>query len=187
MDETISIVNTRDNELEFDIDIHGTNKKIPLVRFVIKDRSINYSFVCKNSEDNKWTVKIPKMAQLTKNSYSFKLEVIIDGYYFEPFDGTIDVVAEPEIVASSVVVEHPKKPTVKMATKKKAVIKKKNPAKKAVPAKEEKPKEEPTNEDIVNNDSEDSFASMAEAWQSRKKPTLNEKDKKLKSILKRYN
>ena len=74
MTESISIVKTRDNELEFDINIKGAQKKDPVVRLVIEDvtKKINYSFDCNNSEGDKWIVGIPPLPQLTRKAYPFR-------------------------------------------------------------------------------------------------------------------
>lgn len=206
MKDDISIVNTRDNELEFDINIRGGDNKIPDVRLVIEDRGISYIFVCNNEKDDKWVVKIPKMPQLTKKAYPFRLEVIIDGYYFEPYRKSLTILGEPKVKTSDVeknVPEEPtvsvskktdttakKKPVTKRPAKKKAVIKKPKVTKEDLaailePVISEKPK---TPEPIVEPTPDEQFSDMAAMWMNRdksveNKPVINERDKKVKNII----
>ena len=188
MTESISIVKTRDNELEFDINIRGAQKQNPVVRLVIEDRKVHYSFACNNTDGDKWIVAIPPLPQLTRKAYPFRLEVIIDGYFFEPYRKTMSVIPEPVVKSGKVAEKHPEKPVVNKkkpaAPKKKTVVKKRaesKPAKKVV-AKEEVyiPPETP----IVETPPEDNFADMAAAWMNRDKPVISEQDKKVKGLIK---
>jgi len=187
MDDVISIVRTRDNEQEFDLEISGSGKKAT-VRFVIEDKNINYSFECNNPEGDKWVAKIPPMPQLTKKAYPFRIEVIIDGYYFEPYRKTINIIAEPAVKSSDVETARPEEPTVKINVKKDKTVKKttkKKPGKssgvvkkRATPAAKEVVKEVET-----VSAPEDSFADMASNWINREKPVVTEQDKKVKNLI----
>jgi len=191
MTESISIVKTRDNELEFDINITGAQKKEPVVRLVIEDRKVHYSFDCTNPDGDKWLVGIPPLPQLTRKAYPFRLEVIIDGYFFEPYRKTMSVIPEPVVKSGKVAEKHPETPVVNkkkpVAPKKKKVVKKRAEAKpvKKVVAKEEVyiPPEAPV---VVEQpiESEDNFADMAAAWMNRDKPVISEQDKKVKGLIK---
>jgi len=192
MDEKISIVKTRKNELEFDINIRGANKKDPDVRFVIEDGDIHYSFKCKpvGKESDQWTVNIPIMKQLSKDAYPFRLEVIIDGYYFEPVRKTLTVLDEPKVKTGEVT-DHPNAPTVTMG--KKEEPKKPNPKKKTVVKKKEikKVTKKEIKEEIIPETPivapeivDDAFANMASNWMNREKPIVSEKDSKVKNVLK---
>jgi hypothetical protein len=193
MTEMISIVKTRDNELEFDINITGAQKKAPQVRLVIEHGKIDYTFECKNLKGEKWVCAIPPMPQLTKTSYSFRLEVIIDGYFFEPYRKTLNVIPEPVVKSGKVAEKHPEKPKVSdkteakpTAPKKKTVVKKRTESKPVV-TKEEAVIEQPAVADtssIKQTQPADDFASMAAAWMNRTKPVLSEQDKKVKSVIK---
>ena len=185
MTESISIVKTRDNELEFDINITGAQKKKPVVRLVIEAPKVHYSFECSNIDGDKWIVGIPPLPHLTRKSYPFRLEVIIDGYFFEPYRKTMSVIPEPIVKSGKVAEKHPEKPVVaekkRAAPVKKKVVKKRvesKPAKKVV-AKEEIyiPPEAPVEQ-------EDNFADMATAWMNRDKPVITEQDKKVKGLIK---
>ena len=192
MTESISIVKTRDNELEFDINITGAQKKEPVVRLVIEDRKVHYSFDCTNPDGDKWLVAIPPLPQLTRKAYPFRLEVIIDGYFFEPYRKTMSVIPEPVVKSGKVAEKHPDKPVVaekkKAPPKKKTAVKKRaesKPVKKVV-AKEEVyiPPEAPIVVEQPLVEPEDNFADMAAAWMSRDKPVISEQDKKVKGLIK---
>lgn len=188
MTESISIVKTRDNELEFDINITGAQKKAPVVRLVIEAPKVHYSFDCNNIEGDKWLVAIPPLPQLTRKSYPFRLEVIIDGYFFEPYRKTLSVIPEPIVKSGKVAEKHPEKPVVNKKKKappaKKKVVKKRAEAK---PIKKVVTKEEvyiPTETPVVDNLPDDDFADMAAAWMNRDKPIISEQDKKVKGLIK---
>jgi hypothetical protein len=152
------------------------------------------------------------MPQLTKKRYSFRIEVIIDGYYFEPFRKTLSIITDPEVDIPDADVKRPKtevtdkkeekpKQTKKRTVKRKEKLpverKEKLPVKKKIakedieeiisnlhtPVKEEPVVEPEIIEDQIENE-EESFASMADRWMNRDKPVLSEKDKKIKEALK---
>lgn len=216
MAEVNSIVKSRTNKLEFEVSIKGGgDDKTPTIRFVLEDKDMNYTFDCVNEEDNIWVVTIPPMPQLTKKRYPFRVEVIIDGYYFEPFRKTLSIITDPEVDIADPDVKRPKtkvstkkeeaprpkkKRPVKRTEKLPVERKEKLPVKKKI-AKEDleeiisnlhtpapKPEAEPIVEpEIIEDhveDSDDSFASMADRWMNRDKPVLSEKDKKVKEALK---
>jgi hypothetical protein len=181
--EMISIVKTRSNELEFDINITGAQKKTPVVRLVIENGGVNYTFDCKNLKGDKWVCAIPAMPQLTKKSYHFRLEVIIDGYFFEPYKKTLNVIPDPIVKSGKVAEKHPEKPVVKKETK--PAAKKKTPASKPVVTKEEVYSPEPViAEEPKVEVPHDEFADMASAWLNREKPVVSEADKKVKNLIK---
>jgi hypothetical protein len=185
MTEMISIVKTRDNELEFDINITGAQKKEPTVRLVIEHGKIDYTFECSNLKGEKWVCAIPPLPQLTKKSYSFRLEVIIDGYFFEPYRKTLNVIPEPVVKSGKVAEKHPDTPKVsdkketKAAAVKKKVVEKRTESKPAVTKEEVRVPEHP----IIDDKPKDEFADMAAKWMNREKPVLSEKDKKVKSVI----
>ena len=187
--ENVTIVNGRENELEFDINIQGANKKEPMIRFVIEGKPINFGFHCQHGEADNWSAIIPAIPQLKNKSYPFRLEVIVDGYYFEPFRGTVDVIAEPDVSAKDIHTAKPEKPVVSAVNVKndedKKSTKKKTVSKKEV-TKEDVDIEEPETiipEEIVEEPKDD-FSNMAEIWLNREKPVVTEKDKKVKNVIK---
>ena len=101
MENVVSIVNTRENPLEFDISIQGVDDNDTTVKFVIETNPVHFSFIC-HKEDGKWVVVIPPLPHIERVSYNFHLEIVVDGYYFEPYRGTLNVTAEPEVTAAGV-------------------------------------------------------------------------------------
>lgn len=192
--ENITIINGRENTLEFDIDIQGANKKKPVVRFVVENKSISYTFQCKHSEDNDWTVIIPIIPELKNKPHPFRIEVIVDGYYFEPFRGTAEVLAEPEVktkdvnntqpdkpVISSVNVKNSDKSTKPEPKKEKASVE--TDKKKTTKVKEVKEEGvEPIEVEETPSPLED-FKDMASRWLNREKSVVTEKDKTVKTII----
>lgn len=189
MDELISIVKTRDNELEFDINIRGAQRQDPTVRLVIEDPKVNYSFNCSNLKDDKWVVNIPPLPHLTRKEYPFRLEVIIDGYYFEPYRKKLNIIPEPIVKSGKVAEKHPEKPVVndkpKAAETTKKVVEKRTVA---APVTNRVTKEEVKisvpNIETQKVEQTDDFANMASAWLNRTKPVLTEQDKKVKNLIK---
>ena len=100
MDKKISIVNTRDNEFEFDISIEGVKTEEMAVSFVIETKEVNLQFPCKK-EGEKWVVVVPPMPLLELASYPFCVTIVVDGYFFKPFEGTAMVIHEPTVKAGA--------------------------------------------------------------------------------------
>ena len=103
MDTKVSITNSRENELQFDITVEGTSVKDMRARFVIKTDGVEYVFPCKQSDKaRRLTVIIPKMAHLKTGEYDFYIEVITNGYYFDPYKGKLEVTPEPTVTQTDV-------------------------------------------------------------------------------------
>lgn len=94
-DSTITINLSRPTELEFDMTTNGLHKDgdIPIVRFMLIDSTteISYVFPCTKKTKKRWIAKIPKLNITPKNEYTFCIECIIDGYYFVPAEGTVNL------------------------------------------------------------------------------------------------
>jgi hypothetical protein len=109
----LHINSTKKAEMEFDVHIQGISSDEPMeVRFLIKDADCGgtLQFDCEHVEEDKWCVKFPVMKSvLKKASYKFVLEVIVDGYYFAPADGSISFIADPTVNMT----KKKSKPTVK--------------------------------------------------------------------------
>jgi len=112
MENVVSIVNTRENPLEFDISIQGVVDKDTSVKFVIETNPVHFSFLCHKGEGDKWVVNIPPLPHIERVSYPFHIEIVVDGYYFEPYSGTLIVTAEPEVKATDVHKTRPAAPIV---------------------------------------------------------------------------
>lgn len=86
-------------EFEFDVQVQGLNPAaVPIVRFVITLPLYSLCFTCSAVSATKWKVTIPVLEGVfTDVSYPFAVEVIADGYHFQPAAGTIVVVTHPKV------------------------------------------------------------------------------------------
>lgn len=109
---TLKINPSKSSTLEFDVMIQGLEESTkPNVRFVVvsSGSDFSYAFNCaKSDKKNQWVVKLPAIPTLMDEDVTFHVEVIVDGYYFEPASGKIDTIGEPAVVFEQVAV----KPTV---------------------------------------------------------------------------
>jgi len=101
MSTIVRVNNTKDTNLEFDIAIQGlTEDATPNtdVRFVVKNVKDKYSvsIKCKRNENKKWVANVPALYLETKEQ-PFQIEVIVDGYYFAPANGMLEVINEPKV------------------------------------------------------------------------------------------
>jgi hypothetical protein len=99
MSEVVTITNTKDQEIEFDLTVNGLDASAAQVRFVIHTGNVDLSFSCKK-QSNKWVATIPPISLLQRTAYNFTIQAIIDGYYFEPMTGTVNIVGTPQVYAS---------------------------------------------------------------------------------------
>lgn len=95
---TITINPTRQSDLEFEIALTGIDDaEPPSVRFVATSlaESCDYSFSCTRveGEKHKWKASIPKLANVKEDSLPFRIEVIVDGYFFQPAQGKLVLVS----------------------------------------------------------------------------------------------
>ena len=102
MENVVSIVKSRENELEFDISIQGVDDEGTQVRFVLETTPASLIFNCEHKEGDKWIVKIPPTHHIEAMTYQFHIEIVVGGYFFTPFKGTINVTNEPEVKSSGV-------------------------------------------------------------------------------------
>lgn len=95
---TINITPSKPSDVEFDLSIQGLdiNNQVS-VRLVILNlyKDIDLSIHCTRGKDSKWLAIIPPGIPYGSNSYKFKIEVVVNEYYFEPADGEINIVLEP--------------------------------------------------------------------------------------------
>jgi hypothetical protein len=99
---TIKINPAKKSDLEFDVMIQGVDDTAPpTVRFVITSEAqqCDYSFKCSriDGEEYKWVAKLPALTQVQESNVPFRVEVIVDGYYFEPAAGTVMLVTDPSV------------------------------------------------------------------------------------------
>jgi hypothetical protein len=101
---TITINPAKNSDLEFDVMIQGLdNVDPPIVKFVITSESAgcDYAFRCKRveGEDTKhrWLAKLPALQHIKESSVKFHVEVIVEGYYFEPAQGSVTLINDPAV------------------------------------------------------------------------------------------
>lgn len=116
MDKTNLTINpSKPSELEFDVNVQGVEDDKQQVRFVlIGSDNIDYSIRCKHKGGNTWIVSFPKVKQLiNQQTVPFRIEIVVDGYYFEPVQGDLALVDNPDVTVS----KQPNKPTVSTSFK----------------------------------------------------------------------
>lgn len=86
-------------EFEFDVQVQGLNPDVvPDVRFIISLPLYSLCFACFRLAPTKWKAMIPALPDVfTEVSYPFAVEVIADGYHFQPAAGTIVVISNPKV------------------------------------------------------------------------------------------
>jgi len=100
MDNLVTISNKKDNVLEFDVDVQGIDTNDMTVRFIIEASGMELGFDSKKQSERKWSVEIPALSMLDTTAYPFHIDIIVDGYYFEPLRGSVNVVGTHEVYAS---------------------------------------------------------------------------------------
>lgn len=180
MDNNVTISNSHESELQFDVSVEGTDVEDMQVRFVVKTKNINYSFLCKQGDEAaKWVVTIPAMKQLKSGDYDFVIEVITNGYYFDPYKGKVEVAPTPTVKAAS---SKPQKPVVKVSSSTDEKPKEKADEKKVEKKPEKKvEKKQETKESTETKQLVDAFLKRRE-----NKPPLTEKEKAVKEALKQF-
>lgn len=99
-DTTLKINPASNAELEFDVMVQGIDDKTPPeVRFVVETEQYDRMFKCTRvaEEKHKWCAKLPAMKDLKQDSCSFRVEVVVDGYFFVPAKGTLSLVRDPDV------------------------------------------------------------------------------------------
>lgn len=101
MENSITITNTKDNFVQFDVNVDGVDSNSLSVRFVIDTSQMCLSFYAHKIKDDTWEVTVPSMPFVERTTYPFHIEVVVDGYYFEPFKGIVNVVGPVDIYTST--------------------------------------------------------------------------------------
>jgi hypothetical protein len=96
---TLQLNSSRPAEFEFDVQVQGISlEAAPQVRFAILAPLYAFTFPCDRVSDTKWKVCLPTLeGTLSEAHYPFRVEVIADGYYFEPAVGTVAIVTNPKV------------------------------------------------------------------------------------------
>ena len=95
---SIKINPRKSADLEFDVVVNGTDDNKPEVRFVIEDEACDRLYKCTKGEaKNSWCAKLPVLSDMKKESYQFRVEVVVDGYFFAPAKGKLDMIQDPTV------------------------------------------------------------------------------------------
>ena len=109
---SIQINPKKPSELEFEVLIQGIDKSnIPAVRFVVMSDTGDLSFNCVKveGEKDKWLAKIPALSHIKTDAAQFRVEVIVDDYFFTPAEGEITFITTPKVKFAA---KNTPKPTV---------------------------------------------------------------------------
>lgn len=107
MDNVITISNVKPNTLEFDASIQGLSTDDMSVRFIIEAEGMEFAFPSTKKSGDKWEVTIPAIDVLKRSAYNFRIDLVAEGYHFEPLRGVVNVVgsAAPYVSKPKSVVE----------------------------------------------------------------------------------
>lgn len=123
-DEIVSINNNKEQILEFTLSVEGIDIKDMSTRFVIHANDMELAFQATKKEGNTWIVKLPALPILERTAYPYHLDIVADGYHFEPMKGTVNVVGSHEVYVTA-----PKNPKISApVTETKSEIKKESKA-----------------------------------------------------------
>lgn len=168
--ENILLLNlNKPSILEFEVDIKGVDLNKPItVRFNFTVNEITYSFNAKQDIKDKknWTVIIPKMKEIPKTTYPFKIEVISDGYFFEALKGAVNVEQDEPFAKAEVKTPEKKVDVVKKEEVKKEV--KEEIKSNSDSVVKEEVKIIPNTKPIINKDVETKTKKIIEDLQSKK-------------------
>jgi excinuclease UvrABC ATPase subunit len=94
MMENITIHANKETVFDFEASVRGLDLKTGKVLFMV-DISDNEKHViaCEHVVGIKWSVKFPENT-FKPETYNYTLSIIIDGYYFEPMSGSLNVFNE---------------------------------------------------------------------------------------------
>lgn len=94
----IKLHNAKETEFEFNVAINGpSDESTPVVRFVLENvKGYNVAVDCNKVGPDSWGVRIPALQHLSEN-HNFHVEVIVDGYFFIPSQGLVEVVQAPQV------------------------------------------------------------------------------------------
>ena len=100
MDNVVTISNVKDNVLEFNAEIQGVDTKDITMRFILEAEGMEFGFPATKIDTTKWEVAIPAMDFLKRTAYNFHIDVVTDGYHFQPLDGVVNVVGTADVYVS---------------------------------------------------------------------------------------
>lgn len=107
MDNLVSINNTKENILKFNLSIEGINPSDITAKFVIHGQNMELGFRAERVTGDEWTIEIPALPVLERTAYPFHFDIVADGYHFEPLRGTCNVVGGNDVYITT-----PKNPKI---------------------------------------------------------------------------
>lgn len=107
MDEIIKIDPKTSNKLEFDVVLQNTDGfEVPRVRFITSGVTEDVETIHKCSrvhgEKDKWVTTLAPLAEASGQTLNYRIEVIVDGYYFEAANGSLELAPLVESAKPSV-------------------------------------------------------------------------------------
>jgi hypothetical protein len=126
--EDLTLHTKKITPIEFELAVEGLKNDPTAVRFIVENPDYDVALTCKKDSNNKWSVSVPPLAEQKGKQYKYRIEVIVDGLFFEPVKGGI-------ILQSG-------EPTVKVEMKNDQINEEKKPV--AAPRTPKKPKPEKT-------------------------------------------
>lgn len=100
-DTVIKINPNKPSELEFEVSVQGNeDADAPIVRIVLEGTKNFLSvFPCEQIADtkSKWIARLPKLTHIESHEVNFFVEVIVDGYYFQPASGVVQMLTNPTV------------------------------------------------------------------------------------------
>lgn len=100
-DNIVSINNLKEEILEFTLSITGVDTKDMTTCLVIEANGMKLSFQAVKGEGDLWAVKLPALPILERTAYPYHLEIVAEGYHFEPMKGTLNVVGSHEVYVTT--------------------------------------------------------------------------------------
>lgn len=106
MSDTIIKINpNKPSELEFEVSVQGSeDSDAPVVRIVVEgSKNFLSVFPCEQVADSKskWIARLPKLTHIEASEVNFFVEVIVDGYYFQPASGVVHMLTNPTVQLST--------------------------------------------------------------------------------------
>lgn len=100
MDNVVTVINSKHNTIQFDLAIEGLKSDDVTVKLVVETHGVELGFGCKVVDDNKWEVEIPPIDYIVITSYPYRIDVTVDGYYFEGSRGIINFTKSADVYLS---------------------------------------------------------------------------------------
>ena len=101
MDNVVTINNQKTNTLELDVSVQGLNTNDVRVWLSVSTENMDLQFECRRESGDKWVVDVPPLPFINRTAYPCSVRIIADGYFFEPLNGTMNVIGNAEVYSST--------------------------------------------------------------------------------------